>query len=270
MSEKKEQKIVVFTTFTPADKNLILNGIKLALVFKKELCLVYRMNNKELKQREVFKQKLIEYTIPLKKEIPTLKTSVLLLKKNIRELPDILADDYEAILFIVDTGQFKEFSKALTESPVPFLFVNTEATLTSFKNIILPIDLRKENSDSSLWSSWFGRFNQSDIIVIAANERNKESQRQVSRNVSFAKKLYLKFNVSHKMFKGRKSSLQNSFEALEFAISEKADLLILLGSSVITPLDWLIGLPERKIIRNAGNLPVLLVNPRRDNYILCD
>jgi hypothetical protein len=64
--------------------------------------------------------------------------------------------------------------------------------------------------------------------------------------------------------------LQNSFEALEFALSENADLLILLGSSVITPLDWLIGLPERKIIRNAGNLPVLLVNPRRDNYILCD
>ncbi len=270
MSEKKEQKIVVFITFTPADKNLILNGIKLASVFKKELCLVYRMNYKNSKQSEAFNQKLIEYTIPIKKEIPLLKTSVLLLKENLREIPDILADDHEAILLITDAGQFKKFSKAVTESPVPFLFINTEAPISSFKNIVLPVDLRKENSDSALWSSWFGRFNQSEIIAIAANEKSKESQKQIGRNITLAKKLYLKFNVSHKMFKGRKSSLQNSFEALEFALEEKSDLLILLGSSVITPLDWLIGLPERKIVRNAGNLPVLVVNPRRDNYILCD
>lgn len=270
MSEKKEQKIVVIISFTPADKNLILNGIKLASVFRKELCLVYRMNYKNPKQSEIFKQKLVEYTVPLKKEIPTLKTSVLLLKENIRELPDVLADDYETILLIADAGQFKKFSKAVTESPVPFLFIHSESPISAFKNIVLPIDLRKENSDSALWSSWFGRFNQSEIIAIAANEKSRDSQKQVARNVTLAKKLYLKFSVDHKMFKGRKSSLQNSFEALEFALSENADLLILLGSSVITPLDWLIGLPERKIIKNAGNLPVLLVNPRRDNYILCD
>jgi hypothetical protein len=270
MSEKKEQKIVVFITFTPADNNLILNGIKLASVFKKKLCLVYRMNSKNSKQREVFNQKLIEYTVPIKKEIPTLKTSVLLLKENIRELPDILADDYEAILLIANAGQFKKLSKAVTESPVPFLFIKPEAPLSEYKKIVLPVDLRKENSDSILWSSWFGRFNQSEIIAIAANEKSRESQKQVARNITLAKKLYLKFKVSHKLFKGRKTSLRNSFEALEFALAEKSDLLILLGSSVITPLDSLIGLPERKIIRNAGNLPVLLVNPRRDNYILCD
>jgi hypothetical protein len=270
MSEKKEQKIVVFTTFTPADRNLILNGIKLASVFKKELCLVYLLNRSEVKNSDSIKHKLYEYTIPLKKEIPALNTSVLLLKKNMHEVPDILADDYEAILLIADAEKFKKFSKAVTESPVPFLFINSEAPSSAFKNIVLPVDLRKENSDSALWSSWFGRFNQSEIIAIAANEKHKESQKQIARNVTLAKKLFLKFNVNHKIFKGQKSSLQNSFEALDFALSEKADLMILLGSTVITPLDWLIGLPERKIIRNAGNLPVLLVNPRRDNYILCD
>ncbi|MBW6537100.1 MAG: hypothetical protein K0B11_18980 [Mariniphaga sp.] len=270
MSEKKEQKIVVFTTLTPADKNLILNGIKLASVFKKELCFAYLLTRSEKKNSEKIKHKLIEYTIPLKQEIPALKTSVLLLKENMREVPDILADDYEAILLIADTGQFKKFSKAVIESPVPFLFINTEVSPSDFKNIVLPVDLRKENSDSALWSSWFGRFNQSEIIAIAANEKNKDSQKQVARNVTLAKKLYLKFNVSHKVFKGSRTSLRNSFEALEFALAEKSDLLILLGSSVITPLDWLIGLPERKIIKNAGNIPVLLVNPRRDNYILCD
>jgi hypothetical protein len=270
MSEKKEQKIVVFTSFTPADKNLILNGIKLASVFKKELCLVYLLSRNEQKNSDRIKHKLIEYTVPLKQEIPALKTSVLLINEHLREVPDYLADEHEAILMVADSAQFKKLSKAVTESPVPFLFIHSETPVSSFKNIVLPIDLRKENSDSALWSSWFGRFNQSEIFAIAANEKSKESQKQIARNISLAKKLYLKFNISHKLFKGKKSSLQNSFEALDFALSENADLLILLGSSVITPLDWLIGLPERKIIRNAGNLPILLVNPRRDNYILCD
>lgn len=270
MGEKKEQKIIVFTTLTPKDKNLILSGIKLASIFKKELCLVYILNRREIKTSDGIKHRLNEYTISLSNEIPALKASVLLLKENIRELPDFLADEHEAILLIADSDQFKKFSKAVTESPVPFLFVSPHAPVSSFQKIVLPIDLRKENSDSALWSSWFGRFNQSEIIAIAANEKQKDMQQQVARNVNLAKKLYLKLNIRHKLFKGRKSSLQNSFEALDFALSENADLLIILGSSVITPLDWLIGLPERKIIRNAGNLPVLLVNPRRDNYILCD
>lgn len=270
MGVKKEQKIIVFTTLSPKDKTLILNGIKLASVFKKELCLFYHLKNNELKKGEQIRKQLTEYTVLIKNDIPSLKTSELLLSEPLLEIPDILADDFEAILLIADTEQFKKLSKAVTESPVPFLFIGPNTPVSLFKTIILPIDLRKENSDSALWSSWFGRFNHSNIIVIAANEKNKESQRQIARNISFAKKLYLKFNIIHKLFKGRKSSLQNSFEALDFALTEKADLLILLGSSVVTPLDWLIGLPERKIIRNAGNLPVLLVNPRRDNYILCD
>lgn len=270
MSEKKEQKIVVFTTFTPADKNLILNGMKLATVLKKELCLVYLTNSRDTKKKAALKQRLAEYTTPLKQEIPALKTSVLLLKENLRVVPDILADDYEAIVFITDAVQFKKYSKSATESPVPFLFVHSDTPVSTFKQIVLPIDQRREISDSTLWSSWFGRFNQSEITVIAAKDKSREAQKITGRNVEFAKKLFLKFNVRHKIFRGRKSSLQNSFEALDFALSEKADLLVLLGSSVITPLDWLIGLPERKIIRNAGNLPVLLVNPRRDNYILCD
>jgi len=96
------------------------------------------------------------------------------------------------------------------------------------------------------------------------------SQRQVSVNLALSKKLFGKFKIEYKFFRGTKSSMQNSFEALELALSSKSDLLVILGSSVITPLDLLIGLPEKKIINRAGNLPVLVINSRKDNYILCD
>ena len=202
--DKKEQKIVVLVTFSPADKNLILSGVNLAVAFGKELCIACRLNKKERKNHHLFKQKLIDYTLPLKKELPGLKTPVLLLYTTIRHLPEVLADDHEAIVIIAASNLFRSYSKAVPVSPVPFLFIPSGAPLSSFRNIVIPVDLRKENSDSLLWCSWFGRFNQSEITLIAASEKRKETQRLVARNVLLAKNLFQKFNVAHKLFRGEK------------------------------------------------------------------
>jgi hypothetical protein len=271
MAENKEQKIVVLMSLNPNDKNLILNGIRIAGIFGKELCLCYNHSKKEKKDRENFKNQLTTYLAPVKKELPALSISTLLLSEKLADLPDKLADDFEAILIIAGASEFSKYAKSVAESPIAFLFVDEKAEqLSEFKKLILPIDLRKENAESALWCSYFGRFNSAGIVVVAANDKDKDEQKQVNVNVAVSKKLFQKFKITYKIFRGTKSSLQNSFEALELALSSGSDLLVILGSSVITPLDLLIGLPERKIINRAGKLPVLVVNPRKDNYILCD
>lgn len=270
MNEKKNQKIVVITTLSGADKNLILNGIKIADIFKKELCLLFRLNKKDRKNHQAIEKRLSEYLEPIEKEIPNLKTSLLVSHEKLNDLPELLADEHEAIVIVANALAYEKYATASTRSPVPFLFVNPKAPLSSFRKIILPIDLRKENSDAALWCSWFGRFAKSEITAVAANEKSKDSQRLVMQNAALTKKLFRKTGVIHKIFKGKKSSFKNSFEAMDLALNSDADLMVLLGSSVITPLDLLIGLPERKIIDKAGNLPIMLINPRRDNYILCD
>lgn len=271
MEEVKQQKIVVLLSFADTDKNLILNGIRLAGIFNKELCLCYNYSKKEKLEKTVLKQKLSDYLKPIKDEIPNIKISTLLISERLNNLPDKLADDFEAILFVAGAGDFKKYATSVSESPVPFLFVNEkENQISEFKKIILPVDMRQENSDSVLWSSYFGRFNASAIVVVVASDKGKDAQKQVTLNVALSRKLFQKFKIEHKIFKGTKSSLQNSFEALELALSSESDLLIVLGSSVITPLDWLIGLPEKKIIKRAEKLPVLVINPQKDNYILCD
>jgi hypothetical protein len=271
MADEKIQKIVVFLQFNEFDKNLIMNGIRIAAIFKKELCLFTHLKNNRTDEREDLRSALFAYTIPIKNEMPDLRVSTLILNDKMRHLPDKLADDYEAIILIAGSLQFSKFAKALRESPVPFLFVNESfAEVSAFKKLVLPLDLRKENTDSVLWSSYFGRFNGSGIVVLAASDKNNDEQKQVALNSTFAKKLFGKFKVEYKIFKGTHSSFKNSFEGFDLAVSSGSDLLVILGSSTITPLDLLIGLPEQKIILQAGNLPVLVVNPRRDNYILCD
>ena len=271
MTESKQQKIIVFVSFNDFDKNLILNGIRLATIFKKELCLCYNYSIKEKKELDMLKQKLSDYTFPIKNEIPQLKVSTLLSSENLSYLPEKLADDFEAILLVADANDYKKYKNAIHETSVPFLFVNgKEKVVSEFKKLILPIDFRKENQDSMLWSSYFGRFNSAGVIVVAASDKASEEQRQVKVNIALCKKLFQKFSVEHKIFRGTKSSMGNSFEALDLALSSNSDLIIILGSSVITPLDFLIGLPEKKLVKRAGNLPVMLVNPQKDNYILCD
>ena len=267
----KEQKIIVLLRLDPSDKMLILNGLKIASLFRKELCLFYNVSKKEKKHYNLFKQKLTEYSLTLKKDIPEIKVSTLILSENLTHLPEKLSDDFEAIFLIASTLQFSKYSKALTESPIPFLFVDvTKETVSEFKNLVIPVDLRKENSDLALWSSYFGRFNSTEIVVVAANDKDKDNQQQVAKNVVLTKKLFAKFKLPHKVFRGQKSSFGNTFEALELAISTKADIFAMLSSSVITPLDLIVGLPERKIIKKASGIPVLVINPRKDNYILCD
>ena len=271
MPEAKEQKIVVLLSLSSTDKNLIMNGIRIATIFGKELCLCYNHSKKEKNEKESLKNKISSYLNPVKNELPGLRISTLLLSEKLTNLPEKLADDFEAIFMIAGASEFSKYAKSVAESPVPFLFVHENGEKYSeFKKLILPIDLRKENADSMLWCSYFGRFNSSAIVVVAANDKDKDEQKQLTMNIAICKKLFQKFKIEHKIFRGTKSSLQNSFEALDLAQSSESDLLVILGSTTITPLDLLIGLPEKKIINRAENLPVLIINSRKDNYILCD
>jgi glutaredoxin len=271
MEEVKQQKIAVLLSLTETDKNLIMCGIRIANIFSKELCLCYNLSKKEKDRKDELKEKLNSYINPIKNELPGIEISTLLTSGKLTYLPEKLADDYEVILMIAAASEFSKYAKSLSESSVPFLFINeNEEQLSRFKKLILPVDLRKENSDSVLWCSYFGRFNSSKIIVVAANDKGKSEQKQVMVNVALAKKLFLKLKIDHKIFRGIKSSLNNSFEALDLAITSESDLLVILGSSAITPIDLLIGLPEKKIVKRAGKLPVLIINTKKDNYILCD
>lgn len=270
MSTTQEQKIIVLTALQADDNGLIQHGIKLAHIFKKELCLVHNLPKRNQKLMARAKEKLHAYAELIKKEIPDLRISTLLLSERKSSLPDVLAENHEGIILLVNSANFKKYTGLLSESPIPVLFVHPQSSIFEYNRLVQPLDMRTENSDSSLWCSYFGRFNSAEIVVVAANDQTEEGKNNVARNVVLSRKLYEKFNILHKIYKGSKSSFKNSFEALEHALASDCNLFVMLGSSAITPLDYLVGLPERKIISHAGKLPVMVINPRRDNYILCD
>ncbi|PIF06090.1 MAG: hypothetical protein CSA36_03380 [Draconibacterium sp.] len=271
MGKPKNQKIAVIISLKGNNDKLIEAGAAIAAMFKKELCLVLPTKNKKKHLSEKSNCKFREIAQSAVIKNPELRLSTVNAPGTFSALPQQLADNEEIILIVASADKVKQYGSALLNSPVPFLFIDKKTTFsTTFSTVTLAFDLRLENREVALWGSYWGRFNGSKIVVIAAKDRRKYARQKMAKNILFASELFQKFNITNTIIKGKKSSLRNAYEALEVAYTTGSDLLIILGSSVITPLDRLIGLPEHKVVKNAGGLPVMVINPRLDNYILCD
>jgi len=269
MSNSSGQKIVVICDFSERMKEVIVHGIRMAGVLRKELCLMAIWKDKAHKIQ--LQEKLIQTSKTLKGNLPDMEISWLLLQKSLHENMQKLVDDYEAVLVVLHQADIIWAMKAFRESSIAFLFVKGEIPrFLSYKNVLVPIDFRKASKETSLWASYFGRFNKSQVQLIYAHETDKDQANKLLRNLNFFKKFLSSLNVRHHEVAGKSSSWGICNEAIVKADELNGDVLIFSGSSAISLIDLLIGLPEKKIIRKAGHLPILMINPRKDICVLCD
>jgi hypothetical protein len=263
------QKIVVFIRLEDSDSVLIPYGVHLAKVFSKELCLFYHSTEAYL--AEMTEEKLNTYRQLIHLENPSLSVSFLTGKFKRENLAVVLADEHEAILLVAGSSMCKTLSRSLQNSPIPFMYVNERyPCIPDFSTVFFPVDLRIQNRDAMKWILYFGRYNPSEIVVIGANDKSKSNRRLVNGNVSMIRKNLTKYGIQHRIYQGTRSSLRVHDEGFDAATLWHAGMLVLLGSSVITVLDMIIGLPEEKIVRHARGLAVLVVNPRRETYLVCE
>jgi hypothetical protein len=263
------QKIVVYLNLDKWDACLIIHGVRLAAGFEKELCLFYQVHAKY--DPTVIDGKLKLYREEIKKEFPHLPVSILIGPFRKGKFALLLADEHEAIMLVAATYAFSKLANSLQISPIPFLFVDNRLdSPPDFSRIVYPVDIRRQNRDVLKWILYFGKYHHSEIIAIGANDKSASNKRMVAGHLTSLKNMLVKYNVSHKIYRGSLNSLRIHNEGLETAIQLHAGLLVLLGSSVITLLDMLIGLPEKKIINRAKNMSILVINPRKETYLVCE
>jgi len=250
-------------------KDVIVHGVRMADILKKELCLVAIFKDKS--QKSEFQEKMITASHRLKSNLPTMPVSTLLLHNSLRDNMEKLANDYNAVLVIIHQADIKSGLKAFRVSTIAFLFVNgSSPEYTQYKNVLVPADYRKASKEASLWASYLGRFNQSVVSVVFAKETNSDHITELKNNLKFIEKFLSSLNVTHQFIPGTSSSWGIFNETLTNAPVWNGDVMVLAGSTYISLLDLIIGLPEEKIINKAGALPILIINPRKDNCVLCD
>lgn len=269
MSNSSQQKIIVICDFSERMKEVIVHGARMADVLRKELCLTAIWKGEG--QRADFQEKLVHTAKTLNPILPDLEISWLLLQKSLHENMQKLVDDFNAVLVVLHHADVNWAIRAFRQSSIAFLFVNGEVPrFLSYKNVLVPVDSRKASKETSLWASYFGRFNRSQVQLIYAHETERESVLKLTRNLQFFQKFLSSLNIRYHVVAGKSSSWGICDEAMTKADALEGDAMIFSGSSVISLLDLLIGLPEKKIIRKAGYLPILMINPRKDICVLCD
>lgn len=269
MSAFSEQKVIVVCDFSERMKDVIVHGVRMADILKKELCLLATWKDKVQKDR--IQEKMIQATRSLKSTLPNMQISSLLLQKSLRDNMEKLTEEYNVVLVVLDQADTKSGLKAFRESTIAFLFVKGNSPqYLNYKNVLVSIDYRKASKETSLWASYLGRFNKSEVHLVFANETGKDQANKLKNNLDFIKKFLSSLYVKHHFVPGKSNSWGIFNETLIHAHEWNADVMVFAGSTNISLIDWIIGLPEEKIIRKAGNLPILIINPRKDNCVLCD
>lgn len=269
MSNISDQKVVVVCDFSERMKDVIVHGVRMADILKKELCLLAIWKDKV--QKNQIQEKILQTSRSLKSNLPNMPISTLLLQKSLQDNMARLTDEYNAVIVVLHQSDVKSGLKAFSESTIAFLFVNGSLPeFLRYKNVLVPIDYRKASKESSLWASYLGRFNKSEVHLVYASETGKDQANKLKNNLRFIKKFLSSLYVKHHFTPGKSNSWGIFMETLIHANEWNGDVMILAGSMNISLIDWIIGLPEEKIISKAGNLPILIINPQKDNCVLCD
>ncbi len=271
MSNLSDQRIMVYCDFSQSMNDAIVHGVRIADIFKKELCLFHALGKKGRDEKLAVQKSLAVIIRKLKKDLPRMSISSLTLKGDLSEAIDRVAEQYDGIMLILATDRLKQKMAALQLSPIPFLFVSgSSESQLRYDKILLPVDFRTVMKDTSLWASYFGRFNKSSTLVLSANDNDLDQKKKIKKNIRFIEKLLMNLQLDVKFENAKKGSLGLPGESLSKCTATKSNLLIIPSSKNISLIDMIIGLPETKIIKKAKEHPVLCINPKRDMYILCD
>jgi hypothetical protein len=151
--------------------------------------------------------------------------------------------------------------KISRELRIPYIFVKENFGEIRFDKVVVPVTFLVEDREKGRFASGLGRFMQSEILLLTANDYGSKAQ----SNTSAIKTLLDKFSLKYEVSKTKTDSYKAEMEALQYG----ADLAIVTASREYGLDDIIFGAKELHIIKKA-EIPVMLLKPRGDLYVLCD
>jgi nucleotide-binding universal stress UspA family protein len=148
---------------------------------------------------------------------------------------------------------------------IPYFFVKSEITSVKFNRVLVPVGFLTEEKEKGIFASKLARFCNSSITLLKAKDYGSKAERSVNQIQS----LFEKLDVQCEIKQAHKDSFKVQHEASLRAGNGDADLIIITSSREYGLDDIFFGPPERKIIKTSA-VPVMVLNPRPDLYVLCD
>lgn len=271
VKKKSEQKVMVYCDFSESDYQAIAHGIRISEIFQLQLCLFHSVEGKAADEKVNAQLRLSAMIKKLQPNVPQVSIASLCLKGKLTDTIRRLVDGFDGVLLVCSNTDLKKKMKALQESRIPFLFVGeSDKKQFAYKEVLVPLDYRRVMKSSSLWGTYFARFNDAHVELLLANEKNESNKKKLELNVKSFEKIMNGFKLKAKYTLAVKSSFGLTQEALYRAKVQKSDLLIIPASQKVNFIDLWLGLPELKLVKQAAGLPVMCINPSHNMLVLCD
>lgn len=183
---------------------------------------------------------------------------------------DEILEKEEASMLVFEISNQKPFNnisyllKITRNLRIPYVFVKESFSDIKFEKVLVPISFLVEEKEKGPFASGLGRHMQSEILLMPANDYGSKTK----HNVNAIKTLLNKFNIQQTEIKAKKDSYKVEMEAVKRAKKENADLVLITASRDYGLDDIIFGPKELHIIKKT-EVPIMVLNPRGDLYVLC-
>lgn len=159
----------------------------------------------------------------------------------------------------------RRYLKACRGLRVPYVFFKNAFSFLDVAKVLVPVGFLTEEIEKAQFAAAFGRFCDSEITLLQARDYGSKAAVNIGKIKSVLDKFSLKFHVQQ----GEKDSFKIEYEAVQKAQTDGYGLVIASASREYGPDDLIFGPKEFHLVRRSV-IPVLLINPRADLYVLCD
>lgn len=152
--------------------------------------------------------------------------------------------------------------KVISNTKVPFIVVQDKPSKENiYKDIVFPVNYRKENKESVAWVSYFSKNFGSKIHVILAKHTDSIFKKGIESNMVFLTKNFTSNGVDFEMIKteGEKDFVK---EIIDYSKKIDANAIFVMTTKDIGLSDYMMGAHEQYIIANNFQIPVICVNPK--------
>jgi nucleotide-binding universal stress UspA family protein/uncharacterized protein (UPF0332 family) len=259
-------KILVPWDFTPIAEYALEHAIQYAEITGGFITLLHLV--KKDKDVPEALQKLNEVATNVKLKFN--KVSEVIVKSgSIFESINEIASELDAQMVIMGTHGitgFQKFTgskalKVIAGTQIPFVVIQDKPKNQHIKNVILPIDDRKEIRQKMNQVRFLSKFFdvKFHLCVPSANLVDGVKKR-LQNNVNFVQSFMKQYKINYEVHEFKE--LKDIVTAVNILIEQiKPDLILTITTKDISASDYLSGTDEQKIIANNFKIPVMCISP---------
>ena len=127
---------------------------------------------------------------------------------------------------------------------------------------------RREGKEKLVWASYLARFVDSSVTIAHPDYRDGDLRMRWRNNMRFVEKMFSPLGIDYT------TALLSRSTRVDLAALDELHPDLLIARTTDTRerdfIDWLLPLPEYRLLTHPSHTPLLFLNPRDDLYILCD